>query len=192
MQSRSALLRAGLHFDKLRSSSNGLYGRFYERRWLWKQKRIQVRNVKTGLIEHRDEEEDPGSSGLREAMAFWPTLFSPIWWWVISDSCNPMDYSWPGSSVHGIIQTKILEWVAISFSNFSPACSLFSALFCRSGTRYSKPSLYSIEAGCKFQTAWNAAAQLKICVWTVSAGDLSKVIFSMAWKHTQHVKGVIY
>ena len=25
---------------------------------------------------------------------------------------NPMDYSPPGSSVHGIIQARILEWVA--------------------------------------------------------------------------------
>ena len=30
--------------------------------------------------------------------------------------CNPIDNSPPGSCVHGIIQAKILEWVAISFS----------------------------------------------------------------------------
>ena len=30
--------------------------------------------------------------------------------------CNPMDCSLPGSSVHGIIPAKILEWVAISSS----------------------------------------------------------------------------
>ena len=30
--------------------------------------------------------------------------------------CNPMDCSPPGSSVHGILQARILEWVAISFS----------------------------------------------------------------------------
>ena len=30
--------------------------------------------------------------------------------------CNPMDCSQPGSSVYGISQAKILEWVAISFS----------------------------------------------------------------------------
>ena len=30
--------------------------------------------------------------------------------------CNPMDYSPPGSSVQGILQVKILKWVAISFS----------------------------------------------------------------------------
>ena len=27
--------------------------------------------------------------------------------------CNPMDYNLPGSSVHGILQAKILEWVAV-------------------------------------------------------------------------------
>ena len=31
--------------------------------------------------------------------------------------CDPMDCSLPGSTVHGILQAKILEWVAISFSN---------------------------------------------------------------------------
>ena len=30
--------------------------------------------------------------------------------------CDPRDGSPPGSSVHGILQAKILEWVAISFS----------------------------------------------------------------------------
>ena len=33
--------------------------------------------------------------------------------------CNPMDYSPPGSSVHGIFLARILEWVAISFSRGS-------------------------------------------------------------------------
>ena len=33
--------------------------------------------------------------------------------------CGPMDCSPPGSSVRGILQTRILEWVAISFSRGS-------------------------------------------------------------------------
>ena len=33
--------------------------------------------------------------------------------------CDPMDCSLPGSSVHGILQGRILEWVAISFSKGS-------------------------------------------------------------------------
>ena len=38
---------------------------------------------------------------------------------VVSNSCDPMDCSPPGSSVHGILQARILEWVAISFSKGS-------------------------------------------------------------------------
>ena len=33
--------------------------------------------------------------------------------------CNPMDYSLPGSSVHGILQGRILECVATTFSRGS-------------------------------------------------------------------------
>ena len=33
--------------------------------------------------------------------------------------CDPMDCSLPGSSVHGILQARILEWGAISFSRGS-------------------------------------------------------------------------
>ena len=32
---------------------------------------------------------------------------------VISSSCNPMDYNPPGSSVHGILQARILEWFVV-------------------------------------------------------------------------------
>ena len=31
-------------------------------------------------------------------------------------SCNPTDCSPPGSSVHGLFQARILEWVAIPIS----------------------------------------------------------------------------
>ena len=38
----------------------------------------------------------------------WPTL------------CDPMDCSPPGSTVHGILQARIVEWVVISFSRDLP------------------------------------------------------------------------
>ena len=48
------------------------------------------------------------------------------WWFVcafVAQSCltlcEPMDCSPPGSSVHGILQTRILEWVTIPFSRGS-------------------------------------------------------------------------
>ena len=33
--------------------------------------------------------------------------------------CDPMDYSLSGSSIHGIFQARVLEWIAISFSRGS-------------------------------------------------------------------------
>ena len=36
---------------------------------------------------------------------------------VMSDSCDPMDCSPSGSSVCGMLQARMLEWVAISFSS---------------------------------------------------------------------------
>ena len=38
---------------------------------------------------------------------------------VMSDSLQPMGCNPPGSSVHGILQARILEWVVISFSRGS-------------------------------------------------------------------------
>ena len=33
--------------------------------------------------------------------------------------CDPMDCSWPGPSVHGILQARILEWAAMPSSRGS-------------------------------------------------------------------------
>ena len=39
--------------------------------------------------------------------------------WSCLTLCNPMDWSQPGSSVHGTFQARILEWVTISSSRGS-------------------------------------------------------------------------
>ena len=55
----------------------------------------------------------------------YPMYMNTFWWLVCVHAqlcltfCNPMDYSPPGSSVHGISQARILEWVDISFSRGS-------------------------------------------------------------------------
>ena len=58
-------------------------------------------------------------------MVFSPinTYYSTMWYevgWVhgcgTMDACGPMDYSLPDFSVHGILQARLLEWVAISSS----------------------------------------------------------------------------
>ena len=49
---------------------------------------------------------------------------------------NPMDCSPPGSSVHGVLQARILEWVAISFSRGSsqPRNQTWVSCICRGNT----------------------------------------------------------
>ena len=51
-------------------------------------------------------------------------IYSHLWWSEkVTQSCptlcDPVDCSPPDSSVHGILQARILEWVAISFSRGS-------------------------------------------------------------------------
>ena len=45
-------------------------------------------------------------------------LISEVAQWCLT-LCDPMDCSLPGSSIHGIFQARILQWVAISFSKRS-------------------------------------------------------------------------
>ena len=46
---------------------------------------------------------------------------------------NPMDVSPPGSSVHGVLQAKILEWVVIPFSRGSSSSMDQSQASCIAG-----------------------------------------------------------
>ena len=47
----------------------------------------------------------------------------------VAQSCltlsDPMDGSPPGSSIHGIFQARVLEWVAIAFSEIYDTLSQF-------------------------------------------------------------------
>ena len=52
----------------------------------------------------------------REAQEYWSGWVSGWSHSVVSDSLWPMDCSLPGLSLHGISQSRILEWVAYPFS----------------------------------------------------------------------------
>ena len=65
--------------------------------------------------------------------------------------CNPMDCSPPGSSIHGIFQARILEWVAISFSrrssrprDWTPVSHIIGRRFTVWATREERFSLFHI------------------------------------------------
>ena len=80
--------------------------------------------------------------------------------------CDPMDCRPPGSSVHGILQARILEWVAIPFSRGSSpprnglqAVHITSACSFMASRRFSYCSLLRcslIDDQSKFD-AWNRA-----------------------------------
>ena len=44
--------------------------------------------------------------------------------------CDPMDCSLPSSSVHGILQARLLEWVAVPSSGVFPTQGLNLRLLC--------------------------------------------------------------
>ena len=52
---------------------------------------------------------------------------------VMSDCCDPMACSLPGSFVHGISQARTLEWVAIPFSRASSQPRDQTQVYCITG-----------------------------------------------------------
>ena len=80
----------------------------------------------------------------------------------VSQSCptlrDPMNCSLPGSSAHGILQARILEWVAIAFS----MTNLDSILKCRDITLPTKVRLVKamvfpvVMCGCESWTVKKA------------------------------------
>ena len=73
-----------------------------------------------------------GKVGIDEEISYTTNKFSTITCFLTSSMCaclvtqsfltlcNPMNCSPPGSSVHEILQARILQWVAIFFSRGSP------------------------------------------------------------------------
>ena len=101
----------------------------------------------------------------------WPTL------------CNPMVCSPPGSSVHGISQAKILEWVAISFSrgsfwlrNQTQVSCIASGFFTDWATREAYTCVYTHICMC-------------VCVCVCVCIKLNH--FAAHLKLTQHLKSTI-
>ena len=103
------------------------------------------------------------------------TFFKLTWEMLVAQSCpalcNPVDCSLPGSSVHGIVQARMLAWVAIPFSR-----------------GFSQPrdrTLVSCIAG-KFFTVWVTRKALYYCYyyyyfWPRSMWNLSSL--TTDWTH---------
>ena len=83
--------------------------------------------------------------------------------------CNPVDCSSPGSSVHEILQARILEWVAISFSRGSSQPVHQTQVSRIAGRRFNLwatgEAPYYAEGGQKFYVQFSSLVQscLTLC-----------------------------
>ena len=75
--------------------------------------------------------------------------------------CNTMDYSSPGSSVHGILQERILEWVDIPFTRRSSWPRDQTWVSCIAGRLFtvSANNLHGVTQSAKAEPTWRARAQ---------------------------------
>ena len=95
-------------------------------------------------------------------------------WKLVTQSCptlcDPMDHSPPGSSVHGILQARVLEWVATSFSRGSS--------WPRDQTRVSW-----IAGG--FFTIWATGSYILIITWNENGlmHQAKDIDWLGGWKH---------
>ena len=64
---------------------------------------------------------------------------------IVSNSLQPMDCNPPVSSVHGISQTKILGWVAISFSRGSSQPRNWTLVSCIAGRFFTNWNTQSVQ-----------------------------------------------
>ena len=78
--------------------------------------------------------------------------------------CNPVDCSPPGSSVNGISQARILEWVAISFSRGSFQLRDWTQVSCRFFTTWAtREDQSSTRSQTNPQHAWISRHQNPRC-----------------------------
>ena len=93
----------------------------------------------------------------------------------VTQSCltlsNPMDYSLPGSSIHGIFQARVLEWGAIAFSELSPLGSfIFSCLLIFIFHFFCCCKLFSYSMSLVFQLELSMRPQKVVCELSGGSG----------------------
>ena len=86
--------------------------------------------------------------------------------------CDPMDYSLPGSSVHGIFQAIVLKWITISFSRGSSqhrdrtrVSRIVDRCFTVWATRENLSEVKSLSRARLFATPWIIACTKLLRPW---------------------------
>ena len=99
------------------------------------------------------------------------TLLYIKWKWncsclAVSDSCDPMDCNPPGSSVHGILQARILEGVAIPFSR---------------GSSWSRDQTQVCHSTGRFFTIWATGEAPMYTIATAQPRDLYSILCNILY-----------
>ena len=94
--------------------------------------------------------------------------------------CNPMDCSLPASSIHGVSQARILEWVAISLSGGSFQPRGWTHVSC-TGRQILYPRVLSRSV----IFTWAAALQAPTSVGILQARILEWLAISFSWGSSQ-------
>ena len=93
--------------------------------------------------------------------------------------CDPMDYSPPGASVHGILQVRILEWVALPSSRGSKP-SLLCLLHWQAGSLSLQPpgmpSLY--DGSPQFNSAPRSTLHTPLINFLVGSATVDFIIWA--------------
>ena len=93
--------------------------------------------------------------------------------------CDLMDYSSPGSSVHGILQARILEWISISVSRGSSQPRDWTCIFYTGGQSLFHSATWEVIL--KGKITINSTLQSSICFVTVHF-YLRNVIYFLSMK----------
>ena len=115
-----------------------------------------------------------------------------------------MDCSLPGSSVHGILQAKILEWVAISFSRGSSRPTNQTQVSCIAGRLFTDWAMGEAPSKAFIATAKSLQSCLTLCdpidgsppgspvpgILQARTLEWVAISFSNAWKWKMKVKSL--
>ena len=87
--------------------------------------------------------------------------------------CDPVDCSPPGSSVHGILQARILKWVAISFSRGSSQPSDRTRVSCIAGRHFILWATNSESTAKHSQPIRGIHSRVRTTIWLNAGGGAS-------------------
>ena len=98
----------------------------------------------------------------REAQEYW-SGWNEVKWSrsVVSGFCNSMDCSLLRSSVHGIFQARVLEWVAISFSRGSSWPRDWTQVSCTEGRHFTTWAPREVLQGSSWPRNWTRSPALQ-------------------------------